>query len=593
MTNSPEAYFLDQDVWVFNASSFHISPAEAAAMDPQQRLLLETVHESIERAGRRVEQLEGSSTGVYFAHGGHQCPTPSLSPLRDTTTVVANRICYFFDWRGPSFTVDTACSSGLTALYLAVEALRNRECTLAGSHMQILSPQGRSHMWDARVDGCARGEGTASVVLKLLNDAMAAGDPVECVILPDDSQRELIRSTYARAGLDPTRVEDRCQYFDAHGTGTPVGDPPEASAIASAFFSPESPAEDVICAGSIKMLTGHTEATAGLAGVVKASLAIQHGIIPPNLLFQQFSPGVAQHASHLRVPTQALPWPDLPSNTPRRVSINLFGFDGANAHAVLECFSQAGSGAADSGVQTLSSGILPLAFSAASEESLEAQPSTITRRRQIGAQSVLAVFPGQGAQWPQMGLDVISTCTHAASWLQELLDSFETLPAQDWPKFTLLDELSAPEVISRLHSAAFSLPIRTALQIIQIRILRSLGIEFAAVVGHSSGEIGAAYGAGQLTALDAIRIAYLREVPASHAGCQGQSGAMLAFGISWDQAQAICSEAPYSGWVVVAASNSPTSLEWLFESLEQSPRRLRVDTAYHSHHMAPCADPYL
>ncbi|RDH39666.1 hypothetical protein BDQ94DRAFT_165354 [Aspergillus welwitschiae] len=703
MMVAPESYFLQEDVRTFDAPFFRISPSEAASMDPQQRLLMEVVYESLERAGLPLQHLQGSSTGVYCGSMSNDylsllgADVDLLRPFSTTGTtasVLANRISYFFDWHGPSFVLDTACSSSLVALHLASEALHNGDCSLAvvvgsnlilspnayiwESQMQMVSPTGRCRMWDAHADGYARGEGVASLVLKRLQDAIADGDPIECIIrstgvnsdgrtdgltMPNgEAQRDLIRSTYARAGLNPLRREDRCQFFEAHGTGTLAGDPQEAFGISSAFFDDESHPDDKIYVGSIKSVAGHAEGTAGIAGVLKASLAIQHGVIPPNLLFNELSPLVAPYTSHLQVPTKALPWPDLPSGSPRRVSVNSFGFGGANAHVILESFSGVPSLSSD--CELVTPEILPFVFSAASEVSLTAvlrhyvryleehptvnllelaasllkkrsilshrliltadtieslrealhselqrrsadTSSTITRRLTPGPKKILGVFTGQGAQWPQMSLDVISQSPQAQMWMKELQQALDTLPAEYKPTFTLLDELSAPEATSRLNSAAISLPLRTALQIIQVNILKSLGIEFAAVVGHSSGEIGAAYAAGWLTLEDAIRIAYLRGVAAQHAGSQGKSGAMLAVSATWDQADAMRSEAAYSGTVVVAAFNSPTSvtfsgdsdliteLEWVIESLGYSARRLRVDTAYHSSHMIPCADPYV
>ncbi|GLA56737.1 type I Iterative Polyketide synthase (PKS) [Aspergillus tubingensis] len=703
MMVAPEAYFLQEDIRAFDAPFFKVSPAEAASMDPQQRLLMEVVYEALERSGLPLQHLQGSYTGVYcgsMSNDYQSLINADLNMLRPfsvtgtTASILANRISYFFDWHGPSFVLDTACSSSLVALHLAAEALHNGDCSLAvvvgsnlilspdpfigESQMHMMSPTGRCHMWDAQGDGYARGEGVAALVLKRLQDAVADADPIECVIrstgvnsdghtealtLPNgEAQRELICSTYARAGLNPLRREDRCQFFEAHGTGTQAGDPQEAFGISSAFFDDGSHPDDFIYVGSIKSVTGHAEGTAGIAGVLKASLAIQHGVIPPNLPFNRLNPLVAPYTSHLQFPTQALPWPDLPSGSPRRVSVNSFGFGGTNAHVVLESFDRPPSSSSD--CEPVTPTILPFVFSAASEASLtavlrhyvsylEERPtvnllelaasllkkrstlshrliltagtieslrgslndelqrlsadtsSTITRRLTPGPKRILGVFTGQGAQWPQMGLDVISQCPQSQIWMEEMQQALDTLPAEYRPAFTLLDELSAPEETSRLNSAAISLPLRTALQIIQVNILRSLGIEFAAVVGHSSGEIGAAYAAGWLTLRDAIRVAYLRGVAAQYAGSQGKSGAMLAVSTPWDQADAMCSEAAHSGTIVVAAFNSPTSvtfsgdseliteMEWVIESLGYSSRRLRVDTAYHSSHMIPCADPYV
>ncbi|KAI9035960.1 non-reducing polyketide synthase pyr2 [Aspergillus affinis] len=700
MISSPESYFLEEDVRAFDAPFFNISPAEAASMDPQQRLLLEVVYESLDRAGLQLKRLQGSSTGVYCGAMNYdysqlllsdQDSVPPFMISGGAPSMLATRISYYFDWKGPSLVLDTACSSSLIALHLAVQALQKGDCSMAvaagsslilsvdgyvsSSQANMMSPSGRSHMWDEAADGYARGEGVAAVILKRLDDAVRDGDQIDAVIratgvncdgrtksltMPNGlAQGELISSTYAAAGLDPLSPADRCQFFEAHGTGTPAGDPQEAEGIANAFFNKDSPRDETMYVGSIKTVIGHTEAAAGIAGIMKAALAVQHGVIPPNMLFNRLSAKVAPFADHLRVPTKALPWPDLPVGAPRRVSVNSFGFGGANAHAIVESYTpyNAVSSLPDA---TATTAFLPFVFSAASEKSLKAvlqqyvswleenptvdlsdlanslltkrsilniravftagtveelleklndelkeSQTTITRRLSPGPKKILGVFTGQGAQWPRMGIDVIEECPQAAVWLQGLQKSLDSLPLEYRPKYTLRDELAAPESSSRLNSAEISQPVRTALQIIQVNILRSLGIEFAAVVGHSSGEIAAAYAAGWLSASDAIRVAYLRGLATMNAGSKGQPGGMLAVNISWDQAQAICGEAPYSGHVVVAASNSPSNvtlsgdedliseLEWLFESLEQTPRRLRVDTAYHSHHMIPCAEPYL
>ncbi|KAH1303021.1 Non-reducing polyketide synthase pyr2, partial [Aspergillus fumigatus] len=373
-TNVQESYFLDEDVRAFDAAFFNISPTEAAAMDPQQRLLLETVYESLDAAGLRMDALQGSMTGVFCGalrndYSQIQTMDPQALPAYMVTgnspSIMANRISYYFDWRGPSMTVDTGCSSSLLAVHLGVEALQNDDCSLAvavGSNLilspnayiadsktRMLSPTGRSRMWDSQADGYARGEGVASVVLKRLRDAIVDGDPIECVIrasgansdgrtmgitMPNaQAQHALILQTYARAGLSPQeRPTDRCQYFEAHGTGTQAGDPQEAAAIHASFFGPESVADplDRLFVGSIKTVVGHTEATAGLAGLIKASLSLQHGMIVPNLLMQQLNPKIEAFAAHLCVPTECVPWPAVPEGCPRRASVNSFGFGGAN-----------------------------------------------------------------------------------------------------------------------------------------------------------------------------------------------------------------------------------------------------------------------
>lgn len=207
----------------------------------------------------------------------------------------------------------------------------------------MLATDGRGKMWDASADGYARGEGVASIVMKKLSDAIADGDPIQCVIretgvnqdgrtkgitVPSaQAQAALIRDTYRRAGLDLTTPAGRPQYFEAHGTGTPVGDPNEAEAINAAFFPAEGVfgADDVIQVGGIKTVIGHTEGTAGMAGILKVAQALQHQQIPPNLLFDTINPAVAQFTKHLSLATELQPWPTVPNGAPRRASVNSFG----------------------------------------------------------------------------------------------------------------------------------------------------------------------------------------------------------------------------------------------------------------------------
>lgn len=239
------------------------------------------------------------------------------------------------------------------------------------SNLTMISPEGRSRMWDTKVKGYGRGEGVATLVLKKLSNAIRDGDHIECIIrevgvnqdgrtkegitMPSQhAQRALIERTYAKAGLDPKKEEDRCQFFEAHGTGTAAGDPrvcwkrsvgfagvsllvltlllvQEAEAIAGAFFGPSYRSQDqssVLYVGSVKTVIGHTEGTAGIAGIMKASLALRHGIIPPNLLFEQLNPTVAPFYHSLEIPTEPKMWPELARGSTRRASVNSFGFGG-------------------------------------------------------------------------------------------------------------------------------------------------------------------------------------------------------------------------------------------------------------------------
>ncbi|XRM43174.1 hypothetical protein ABZX51_006371 [Aspergillus tubingensis] len=577
--NSPESYFLTEDPRAFDAPFFNVSPVEAESMDPQQRLLLEVVYESLETAGLTLEALRGSDTGVFcglmstdYANliSRDWDEVPIYTPSGTAASMLSNRISYFFDWHGPSMTIDTACSSSLVALHQGVSALRNQDCYIAlvaasnlifspreyiaASRMHLLSPSGRCRMWDESADGYARGEGIASVVLKRLSDAIADRDPIECIIratginadgrsmeitMPSSiAQLQLIRSTYASVGLNPAdHLEDRCQFFEAHGTGTQAGDPQEATAIYNAFYGdstlPEKSIKEPLYVGSIKTLIGHTEGVAGLAGVIKASLCVQKGIIPSNMLLERINPVIAPLTSRLRIPTEPLSWPSLAPGVPRRVSVNSFGFGGSNAHAiiesysptkltlehflcprllpftfsactaktlieVLECYDQFLQEHPAVDLITLAESLLKRrsAFShrvfitAASIEALQFEIKIELEKRRSAAvpsimyrpshapKRVLGIFTGQGAQYPQMCWDLISASPQAMIWMTELQESLNSLPLEYRPDFSLVQELSAPESSSRIHEAVVSQPLRTAVQIIQVNFLRALGFIF-------------------------------------------------------------------------------------------------------------------
>ena len=275
---------------------------------------------------------------------------------------------------------------------------------ISESKLKMLSPTGRSRMWDDKADGYARGEGVAAVVLKRLSTTIAGGDDIECVIreiatnqdgrtrgitMPiQTAQANLIRQVYHKAGLDPRDPTQRCRYFECHGTGTLAGDPVEAEAISDAFFgigngndegtkSNRSISNSPLYVGSIKTVVGHTEGTAGLAGFIKASLAQQHGIVPPNLLFENLNPNIKRFYGNLQVTTAAIPWPEVAPGQPRQASVNSFGFGGANAHAILEsyecCNDNTVNGIAAADAET---SVVPFVLSANSQRSMK----TILRR---------------------------------------------------------------------------------------------------------------------------------------------------------------------------------------------------------------------
>ncbi|HVG32646.1 MAG TPA: beta-ketoacyl synthase N-terminal-like domain-containing protein [Pyrinomonadaceae bacterium] len=352
----------------FDAAFFAISPREAAQMDPQQRLLLETAWEALEDAGQAWEQLTGSQTGVFIGLSSQEYAAlqmnsaPHLDAYATTgsaISIAANRLSYFFDFRGPSMTIDTACSASLVAVHLACQSLRSGEATLAlaGGVNLILSPRitlgfaqagatskdGRCKAFDARADGIVRSEGVGVVVLKPLSRALADGDPVYAVIRGSatgqdgrsngitapsaQAQEAVLRDAYERAGVSPGRV----QYVETHGTGTLLGDPIEATALGR-VLSTDRLADRPCAIGSVKTNIGHTEAAAGIASLIKVALAIKHRAIPPSLHFHEPNPHIPFAELQLRVQQAFGEWPE----GDVLAGVSAFGFGGTNAHVILE-----------------------------------------------------------------------------------------------------------------------------------------------------------------------------------------------------------------------------------------------------------------
>ncbi|KAJ4861498.1 AMP-binding enzyme domain-containing protein [Trichoderma breve] len=604
------SYTLEEDCRLFDASFFGISPLEADIMDPQQRILLEVVYEAFEAAGYSLDQMQGSQTSVHVGvmNGDYydlQMRDPETLPTHTATgtarSILSNRISYAFDLRGASMTIDTACSSSLVALHQAVQGLRNGEATMAvvgganllldplmyiaESNLHMLSPDSRCKMWDKSANGYARGEGFAAVLLKPLKDAIRDGDHIEGVIretavnsdgrtkgitMPSPTaQAAMIRQAYKNAGLDPT--VDRCQYFECHGTGTQADDAK-------------------LYVGSIKTIIGHLEGCAGLAGLIKALLAMKHHTIPPNLHFKELSSKVEPFYHNLQIPTKAIPWPET-SDKCLRASVNSFGFGGTNAHVILESYEDEKPAAieipddkfigplvlsASTGISLIesvksyadrirsdpsldlenlswilqkkrSSLSSKIFFSGATrqrlidfmdrfvEDSSSVPPETVGNQFQPidpnETPGILGVFTGQGAQWASMGRGL----------------------------WSLTEQLLADEGTSRISEAEISQPICTALQIALVDLLIASGVKLDAVVGHSSGEIAATYAAGIINLENAMQIAYYRGFH-SHLAKKSVPGAMMAVGLSFADAYKFCHQPEYFGRLKVAASNSPLSV---------------------------------
>ncbi|MGB8688989.1 MAG: beta-ketoacyl synthase N-terminal-like domain-containing protein [Microcoleus sp.] len=353
-----------EDVDKFDPLFFGVSSNEASAIDPQQRLLLEVTWEALENAGLAPTRLAGSQTGVFVGMSSQDYYKLMLNaPKRAATgisnSIAANRLSYFLDLRGPSMAVDTACSSSLVAVHLACQSLRTREANLAlaGGVNIILSPEwavtfsqagmmasdGLCKSFDAAADGYVRGEGCGMVVLKRLRDALKDGDNILAVIrgsavnqdgrsngltAPNGlAQQAVIRQALDNADLSPNQID----YIEAHGSATPLGDVIEVQSLAEVLGQERSQYQK--CAlGSVKTNIGHLEAAAGIAGLIKVVLSLQHGEIPPHPHLKEINPRIALEKTPFVIPTIHQP-SDI---KPRFVGLSSFGFGGTNAHVVLE-----------------------------------------------------------------------------------------------------------------------------------------------------------------------------------------------------------------------------------------------------------------
>ncbi|KAK7917408.1 hypothetical protein PG985_011016 [Apiospora marii] len=626
--HSQGGHFLPDDLYAFDAGFFHVTAEEARAMDPQHRLLLESAFEAVEHAGLRLPDLAGADVGVFCANDYSDYSAMLVDDLFATNkytalgvcpSLSANRISYFFGLTGPSLAVDAACAGSHYALHLACQSIWSGECSAAlvgGAKllnspnmwsaidtMGALSAEGRSFAYDVKAAGYGKGEGGGCVVVKPLRDALADGDPIRAVLrnavcshsgrtpgitMPSQAaQMALLRRVHTGVGLDPTDTT----LAEGHGTGTPVGDPIDASALATVLGS-KSSAENPLHIGSIKSNVGQDDDLE--SATISISLNLNGS--PDEVLSDDdgSDDGPDHHAFFFSAKSlKSLKmflssFVDQLEQTPHsaRLAENICYTLGSRRTN----FPQRIAVTADS-LGSLRDQLL----------SMLSNPDLQVEKKQDNT-AVGYIFTGQGAQYFQMAARL-----RRYAVFRQAIDDAEATLRRLGASWSLSGELAAPERLSRVDSVEIAQPACTAVQIALVLLLRSWGLAPATVVGHSSGEIAAAFAAGFLSQETAVAVAYTRGVAAQKLLVQqeasGARGAMLALGIGGGAAAELLEGE--AGRVTIAALNSPGSVTVSGDveaidrvhakALEQGlfARKLKVGVAYHSSHMQQVADFYL
>lgn len=669
----------------FDADFFAITPREAQSMDPQQRLVLEVVWEALERASVDPLTLDKSITGVYLGSmfSDYGMGTDSLETLDGyrftglAGSVLSGRVSYVLGLQGPAMTVDTACSSSLVALHLGASALRQRECDLAltggvqvlstpaafveFSRLRVLAPDGRCKPFSAGADGAGWAEGCGIVVLKRLADAQRDGDRVLAVIrgtavnqdgrsqgmtAPNGlSQQRVIRTALRQSGLMP----DDLDAVEAHGTGTPLGDPIEVGALAEVFGPSRSP-QRPLWLGSVKSNIGHAQAAAGILGVIKMVLALQHERLPKTLHAQRPSEHIDWEGNRLALLQEPQPWPRDPERV-RRAGVSSFGISGTNAHVVLEeppCHAfvsgekpipqppllrvwpisartakalsaQAGqlhqyllahpdldlTDVARSLATTRTHHPYRAAITAPAhndnprQDLLQAlaalgadrpHPNVFTHHLAGSAGSTVFVFPGQGPQYPTMGAQLYEHHRGFARALDEVCVAFD--PYLDVALQEVMFAAAGTDSAELLYQTVYAQPALFAWGIAMYAVLTEAGIVPEYLMGHSVGELTAAHIAGVFSLADAALLVSARGRLMQ--ACE--PGGMLA--IAADEHDVLTMVARFPG-VEIAAVNGPTAvvvsgpgqqLDLLSQHCQAHHRHvtaLRVSHAFHSAAMDP------
>ncbi|KAM5494833.1 Type I Iterative PKS [Microsporum audouinii] len=666
-------YFLHEDPAYVDAPFFSMSKYEAAKLDPQQRLLLEVVWECLETGGQTG--WRGKDIGCFVGSFGEDWLDMSSKDTQDIDRIralgtgdfaLSNRVSYEYDLKGPSITFRTGCSSSMVALHEACRSLYSGECSaavVAGTNLvlaptmsttmsdnMVLSPNGICKSFDAEADGYGRGEAINAVYVKLLDDAIRDGDPIRAVIrstttncdgkTPNittpgaETQEYLIQQAYTQAKIHDI---SETAFFECHGTGTVIGDTTELSAVATLFRGKG------VYIGAVKPNIGHSEGASGLTGIIKAALALENRVIPPNIHFNNPNPKIPFEDAKLQVPVEPTPWPQ---DRSERVSINCFGIGGTNVHAILDsALSVLPAKDGHHAFRERPEGPRLLVLSANSQNSLQKQIEnlnsyvegrpgisndlcfTLGSRREhlkhraftvlkdestIDAanfemslstkeRSIVFIFTGQGAQWPGMGKQLLLEFDTFRSNIKAMDRALKAL--QDPPYWSIEEELLNICDPARIDDPEFAQTLCTAVQMGLANLLNKWGIVSAAVIGHSSGEIAAAYTSGAITMESAIIISYYRgQVAKSILSNKGKvRGGMAAVGLGPEKVKRFLING-----VVIACENSPQSvtlsgdrdkLDKVLAEIRSTDkdifcRRLRVEIAYHSHHMQSLAELY-
>jgi len=691
--------FVD-DVDKFDARFWGITPREAMRMDPQQRWLLEVAWEAIEDAGVAPSKLRGQKVGVFVGVSTHDYSgiqgldvydTDAHTNSGITLSIASNRISYLLDLKGPSLSVDTACSSSLVGVSIACRQIWAGECdaalaggvnvmcaphaTIGFSKASMLSPDGQCFAFDARANGYVRGEGAGMVYFKRLSKALEDNDRIYAVIRASvmnqdghtssmtvpgaDAQAAMLRRAYDEAGVPPENVV----YMEAHGTGTPVGDPIELSALGR-VLSEGRDDENECLIGSVKSNIGHLEAGSGIAGLIKAALVLHKDQVPPNANFQTPNPNIPFDQWKLKVSTELQPLPRAGDALPV-TAVNSFGFGGTNSHVVLEAAaatktthpSSNGStnGAVphsakrpyalaisaresvalnkfvrsyDTFLGESSDSLAEICYSAGArkehhderliffgndkeelrgrlrdwleEEAAETKTAVPLKgvysgRSAAEVDPIVFVFTGQGAQWWAMGQELIDREPVFRAALESVDEKIRALGG-----YSLIEEMTRSEDTSNINDTHIAQPAIFGLQVALAELWKSWGITPAKVVGHSVGEVAAAYVAGVYSLDDACKIIYHRSRLQHQT--QGQ-GKMVAAGISAREARDLIGDSLDK--VQIAAVNSSNlvtmageteAVEKIADQLEADGafyRKLAVDYPFHTHLMQPIKDELL